>query len=356
MDTLHDDLQDGATRRVRLAIIGCGAVTRLFHVGAAVAAGLEVVALVDADRERAQSLAESHGVGEIATDVDGIGVDFDAAIVATPSHLHASIAMGLLERGIHVLVEKPMAIDRASAVALIETAERAGSQVHVGQMHRFFDHNRIVRDLLAAGVLGSITGFSMQLGMVAAWTTATSYATDRRQAGGGVLIDLGSHLLDLVRWWFGTTQLVSYRDDARGGVEAECEIDVLVGGDSGDVRGTLSISRLRSIGSRVCVWGTEQWLESDIGPGHVRLFPSGGSIPDRAAAPRVLGSANPGYRDAFIRQLEAFAASVRGSAAPAVPARDVLPTLELILRCYQSRLPLVAPWEIDDHEPGLGAR
>lgn len=356
MDAIHAELNGGATRRVRLAIIGCGAVTRLFHVGAAAAAGLEVVALVDADRERARGLAESHEIGAIATDVDGIGVAFDAAIVATPSHLHAPISMGLLERGIHVLVEKPMAIDRSSAVALVETAERVGSQLHVGQMHRFFDHNRIVRDLLADGALGSITDFSMQLGMVAAWTTATSYATDRRQAGGGILIDLGSHLLDLVHWWFGTTQLVSYRDDARGGVEAECEIEVLVGGESSDVRGTLSISKLRSIGNRVCISGTDQWLESDIGPGHVRLFPSGGSTRNRAAEPQVLGSANPAYRDAFIRQLEAFAASVRGVAAPAVPAREVLPTLELIIRCYESRLPLVAPWEIDHDESGVGIR
>jgi predicted dehydrogenase len=338
---------------VRVVIVGCGAVTRLFHLGAAKAAGLEVVALVDANLERARHMAAAHNIGIVATIIDDVRVEFDAAIVATPSFLHAPMSIALLERGVHVLVKKPMAIDLPSAVALLETAERTGSQLHVGQMHRFFDHNRIVHDLLANRSLGSITDFSMRLGMVEAWTTATSYPTDRRQAGGGVLIDLGSHLLDLVTWWFGAAKLLSYRDDARGGVEAECEIEVQVGGD---IRGTISISRLRPIRSGVRIAGTAQYLESDIGPGHVRLFPIAGSAYDRASQPQVLGPKNPEYRDAFIRQLEAFRASVQGTSAPVVPGRDVLPTLELILQCYESRSPLLAPWEIDHDAPGVGAQ
>ncbi len=334
-------------RPVRLLIVGCGAVTQRFHIGAAAAAGLEVVALVDSDLERAQGLAASHGIGAVASRIDDINAAFDAAIVATPSFLHAPLSIALLERGVHVLVEKPLAIDRASALALVDAADRSSAQLHVGQMHRFFEQNQIVRDLLAGGALGSIRGFSVRLGMVEAWTTATSYATDRQQAGGGVLMDLGSHLLDLVHWWFGSTRLVSYRDDAHGGVEAECEVEVRVGGETSEVFGTLSISRLRSMRNVIRITGTEQWLESDIGPGQVRLYAGISSTHEGAADPLVLGASNPAYRDAFVRQLQAFADAVQGSTDPSVPGRDVLPTLELILQCYQSRGALIAPWDVD---------
>lgn len=306
---------------------------------------MNVVALVDADIARAQRLAETHGVGTIATDVAHVSVGFDAAIVATPSFLHAPMAMALVERGIHVLVEKPIATDLRSAVELVEAAERVGTHLHVGQMHRFFDNSRIVRELVHGHALGAITEFSLQLGMVAAWTTVTSYATERQQAGGGVLIDLGSHALDLVHWWFGTTLLRAYRDDARGGVEAECQIEVLVNTAWGLVPGIVVISRLRSLRNSVRITGADQILDGDIGPGHVRLFPSAALQGAQTAEPQVLGSPNPRYMDAFVRQLEAFVAALNGREVSAVGGRTVLPTLELILQCYSRRQALIAPWE-----------
>ncbi len=324
---------------IRLAIIGCGAITERFHLPAAKSAGFEVVALVDPDTERARRLAAAHEVAEALSDVAELRSAIDAAIVAAPSALHAPIARDLVRRGVHCLVEKPLATTTADATVLIAAAHEAGVQLHAGLMHRYFEQNRLVHDLVATGALGEIRRFSVELGMVEEWSPVSAYAVERSLSGGGVLIDLGSHLLDLLSWWLGPMRVVSCRDDQRGGVEAECLLHL----EAGTVRavpGTVAISRLRTLRNTARVEGEVLTLETDVGPGALRMEVAGRRYEsvDTALPPQR-------YKDAFVLQLEAFAAALRGEAPAFVPAAVALPTIELIEACYAVRRPLHCTWE-----------
>src|SRR5262249_35614124 len=96
---------------VRVALIGCGAIAESMHLP--ILAGHEeirLVALVDRNLERARQLAEGYAVAQVVADAAELrGGEVDAAIIATPPFHHAPCALALMERGIHVLVEKPMA-------------------------------------------------------------------------------------------------------------------------------------------------------------------------------------------------------------------------------------------------------
>jgi predicted dehydrogenase len=202
---------------VRVAIVGCGAVTEKFYLPALARSPLlRIAALVDVSLARAERLAPA-GQGILITgDYRDVVASAEAAVVALPNHLHAPVTMDLLRSGIHVLVEKPMALRVQDCDAMISAAEEAHVVLSVGHMRRFYGSCRFVADALAAGQLGRILGFDLRDGGVFSWPLASDYLLRRDAAGGGVLMDLGVHDLDLLMWWLGDYESVVYRDDSVG--------------------------------------------------------------------------------------------------------------------------------------------
>ncbi len=212
---------------LRLALIGCGAITTLQHLPALRRIdSAEVVAVVDQDLERARATARQFGVPHAAARLADVEPTLDAVLVATPNHLHAPIALEALRRGLDVLVEKPMALDLAEAQAMVAEARARGRVLAVGLEFRFAPGNQAIRDLLAAGTLGRLERFELRQGVIPRWPFASDYVLRRETAGGGVLFDYGAHLLDLLFYWLGEPSSVRYRDDARGGLESNAEVEL----------------------------------------------------------------------------------------------------------------------------------
>jgi UDP-N-acetylglucosamine 3-dehydrogenase len=141
--------------KVRLAVVGCGAVAQIHHLPAIVASSrVEAAVLVDADEKRARALAERFGVPEVATDVASLPGTVDAAVIALPNSLHAPVSIELLRRGVHVLVEKPMAVSVRECDEMIDAAKTGRAVLAVGLDFRFFEASRFVRDQLRDGLLG----------------------------------------------------------------------------------------------------------------------------------------------------------------------------------------------------------
>src|SRR5262245_15091863 len=115
-------------RPLSLAVVGCGAIAEFAHLPAAAGLdGLRVTALVDRDLGRAEALARRHGVPQAAAEPAQLDARPDAALVALPHHLHGPVSREFLRQGVHVLVEKPMALRLAECDAMIEAAEAAGA-------------------------------------------------------------------------------------------------------------------------------------------------------------------------------------------------------------------------------------
>jgi predicted dehydrogenase len=332
-------------RKLRLAVVGCGAVAAIHHLPAlSLSRSAEAVVLVDADIGRARNLAARFGVPETATDIRSLPGRVDAAIVALPNSLHAPVSIELLRQGVHVLVEKPMALNVRECDEIIAAAEASGAVLAVGLEFRFFDFTLLVRNLLREGLLGKIRRFEMHLGVIPRWPFATDFLLKKETAGGGVLADLGVHVLDVLLWWLGDWADVEYRDDAQGGLESDCEL--LLGLRSG-VSGTVEISRTHNLSNTCLFEGERANLEVGIWDPdpQIRLLLEDREVDLSGRARRQEGSAIT-FLDAFVRQIDDFAAAVRDRREPRVPGREGRRIQTLIEACYARRKFLEMPWSI----------
>jgi predicted dehydrogenase len=331
-----------AGRKLKLAIIGCGAVARTNHLPAALAsAQLEPVALVDAVASRAEKLAVENRVPHAFDDYRRVIGLADAAVVAVPNHLHAPVAVELLHHGLHVLVEKPMGLNTAECDAIIAAARASGAALAVGLEFRYFTDSQFIKDFLAAGLLGPITSFDLRLGMVFNWPLASDYLLHKETAGGGVLMDFGAHVLDLVLWWLGDYAKVRYADDSRGGVEANCSMDLEM---TSGALGVVELSRTRTLRNSFIVTGERGRLEVALWTDDplVRLGLHGGRA---TLAGRIEQKSDVmSCEDAINAELEDFAAAIRELRAPRVNGSEARKSIALIQACYENRRSLKLPW------------
>jgi len=331
--------------KLRLAVIGCGAVARIHHLPAiTLSERVEAAVLVDADAQRAKALADQFGVPAVATDYRDLAGRVDAAVVALPNSLHAPVSIDLLRRGVHVLVEKPMAMTVRECDEMIAAAEDGHATLAVGLDFRFFEGSRFVRDLFRDGLLGEIRRFDMRQGVIPRWPFATDFLLKKETAGGGVLADFGVHVLDLLLWWMGDWADVEYWADAQGGVESDCEMRLTM---RSGATGTVEISRTRNLRNTCVFEGERATLEVgvwDPDP-EIKLILGGSEVVLSGRARRKAGSAL-NFTDVFIRQIDDFAAAIRERRKPFVPGREGRRSQELIEECYARRRFLELPWSV----------
>ena len=345
---------------VDIAIVGCGAIVEQQHLPSlarlAAAGHCRVTTLVERDQTRAERLAQRFGIPEILTDYRDLlaptsgAPHVDAAVVGLPNHLHAPIGIDLLEAGLHVLIEKPVANTVADCDAMIAAAERAGVTLAVGHMRRFAHAGRFAKWAIDSGLLGQITSFDIQNGFVYAWPVTTDYLWHKEKAGGGVLIDLGVHTLDQMLWWLGDVQSFTYYDDNYGGVEADCKLEVAL--ESG-AKGVVQISRTRDLRETAIIRGERAELEVGLVSNTVSLCFYEASLAHRMGitghADPVEGSWLPASVEQKVADLVAaehmdFIEAIQIGRPPAVSGAEARRSLALVEACYATRHLWKLPW------------
>lgn len=327
---------------VKLAVIGCGAMARNIHMPViALSDHIELTVLVDKFLPRARELADEYDVPTVVDDYQEIMDKADAAIVALPNYLHAPVTLDLLRSGMHVLVEKPMALKTGACDEMIKAANNPGAILAVGLVRRFYESSQFVKQMIGSGLLGNIFNFDFQEGTVFSWPVASDFMFRKEAAGGGVLTDIGVHVLDLLLWWLGDYGGVEYYDDAMGGVEADCRLHLrLQCGASGIVE----LSRTRNLRNTCIICGERGTLEvgNDFNP-VVRLKTRSQDV---ALTGHVMrgSAADKSIRDAFRRQLDDFVNAILYHREPFIPGQEGRRAVELIETCYAVRQPLKQPW------------
>ena len=335
-------------RDLRIAIVGCGAVSELIgHVPALSALGLRPAALVDPNSARTEVVAAVAGPGPEIKRAERVRFIFDsvdAAIVAVPHHLHESLCTQLLARGIHLLIEKPLAPTIAGCRTILAAARASGALCAVGLNRRFLHAARWAKRVIDAGALGAVRRFDVRHGHIYSWPVASSFFFIREAAGGGVLVDAGAHMLDLARWWLGPVSGLAYRDDDHGGVEADCEVGVRL---ACGAEGFFELSRTRELRNTAILEGDAARLEIGLDRNILHAEPA--SLLD-LRFDGLTGRSLPGQRfqDLFRAQLANWLAAIAGREELLAPAEDGLHAVALIERCYavgtqELELPWLAP-------------
>lgn len=315
---------------IRLGIIGCGAVVEQGHLPACARSdSFRVTILVDSSQSQAERLAGQYGVPRVATDYRLISDEVDAVIVATPPHLHREQAGFFLERGIHVLCEKPLAstVKECEELVRLQEANR-GAKLAVAHVRRFFFYAQTMKSLLDSGAIGEATQFLADEGAQYNWPARTDFAFRRALSSGGVVLDLGLHLLDLAVWLLGPTSVIRYGDDALGGLESNAEIRLaFANGASGRIR----LSRTCERTNHLAIMGTHGWAQADV------YTPDRVVVQERNAAHPQTRRAVQGqsHIPAFDSQLANFARAITLDQAPAVSVLDGLTALQLVEECFR---------------------
>ena len=191
-------------RNVKVGIIGCGGIANGKHMPALAAIeGCEMVAFCDIIVERAQAAAEKFGVegAKVYEDYKELLKDesIEVVHVCTPNRSHSFITVDALEAGKHVMCEKPMAINSAEAQKMLDAAARTGNKLTIGYQNRYRDDSLYLKDEAKAGVFGEIyyaKATAIRRRAVPNW----GVFLNEYEQGGGPLIDIGTHALDLTLW------------------------------------------------------------------------------------------------------------------------------------------------------------
>jgi predicted dehydrogenase len=235
-----------------------------------------------------------------------------------------------------------MALTAEECDRMMETAGKTGSTLAVGLLRRMYASSQLVKKLLEKGVLGKIRQFEYREGFVYDWNVTSDFMF-RKETGGGVLADSGSHVLDLLLWWLGNYKTVEYHDDARGGVGADCEIYLEM--QSG-AKGIVELSRTRKLRNTCLICGDYGILEvgtSLNSPVRLAINDSDVSLQGQAWS---CGRADHSMKELFARQLDDFVEAIRARREPSVSGSEGKKAVELIENCHAAQRCLEFPWDV----------
>jgi len=344
---------------VRTALIGYGLAGSVFHAPLIDhTAGMELSAIVTGNAERQAAAQQAYPSAKIAASADQIWEDasgFDLVVVATPNDTHAPLAKAAMKRGLAVVVDKPFAISVAQAEELIAVRQESGALLSVFQNRRWDSDFLTVKELIETDRVGTVTRIESRHERFRPQPKPGGWReTTGAEAGGGLLFDLGSHLIDQVICLFGDPiSVYAEVKIRRAGVRSDDDTFVALQFANG-VCAHLWVSLLAKVpGPRFRLMGTsgiyekygldpqEEALTSGLRPGHqlwgVEAPQNWGKLTSTIGDLEFSGTiaSKPGCYEQFYAQMRDAITS--GADVP-VPAEDALKSLRIIEAARQSSL------------------
>ena len=329
-------------RSAKIVISGCGAVTEIYYSEALARLRSEgcagVVGLFDPDRTRAAKLVQlfpgSVGVAEFNQLFD---LKPDLMIVASPPAYHMAQVIASLKCGVSVLCEKPLAATLADGSFMAAAASSTGTLLAVGMVRRLFPATRAIKELLMSDVIGELHQIQIFEGDQFRWPVESPTYFQHPQCGGGVLLDIGVHVLDLLTWWLGDVEPLTCEDDAMGGIEANVRLTFRSKAALGEVR----LSRDWYRPNQYAIRGSK---------GSIRWCP--GQENELALSFDALGNyvvryssqTNSTFIGSLAQQIRNVVSAIQGEPASYVAGQDALIALRLIDDFYRRRSCASMPW------------
>src|SRR5437899_5921558 len=308
-----------AQRSLRIGVIGAG-VMGSNH--ARVLAGLRNIPLVGvvdplpAHRTRAADLTNCRTFASLD---ELIAEDVDAVTVAAPTHLHHEIALACIARGIHILVEKPIASSVEEGRDIVAAARRAGVTLMVGHVERFNPTVEAIKDAISDEDILSI-----------AITRVGPFPP--RMSNVGVVIDLAVHDIDLIRW-FTESDIAEVQPQLSNAVAEREDIALLQFRTASGVLAHINTNWLTPFKARnVTIATRNKYIMGDLLTRQVtECF---GFQPDGSYSMRHL---SVGHAEPLRAELQAFVTAIRDGKEPAVTGDQGVASLEIAIRCLESR-------------------
>lgn len=200
--------------KFKVAVVGLGSIAQIVHLPILKKMDeIDLTAVCDVDESKANVLTKKFNIPRWYEQVDNMieKEELDAVHICANSHYHFPMSYLALQNDINVFVEKPIALKADDALRLAKLAEEKNLTVMVGMQNRFRDDVQILREFIEKDELGEI--FYIKAGWLKKWDRGSlrDWQTKKQQAGGGVMIDLGSQLIDLAMFLTGLPKIKSVR-------------------------------------------------------------------------------------------------------------------------------------------------
>jgi len=322
--------------KIKLGIIGCGAIAER-HLQVLQKKDIQLVVAVDANETTAKQIKEKYRFESFTTDYRKIYNQVNAIVNCLPNFLHAPVSIDFLKQGINVLCEKPMALNENEAKMMISAAKETGALLAAANVRRFYWSSKEIKKIITEKSLGEILEVDAEEGSVFNWKSKSGFFFDKKKAGGGVLLDMGSHLLDLILWFLDDyPETISYKDDNFGGVEADAELEMSFNRDR---KVSVKISRLRNLRNinRIKLTKGEILFRPDECN---KIF----TVNSDGIGTFVEAPINKGEIKYFEDMMDNFLKSISDGQTLFIDPNDVLPSIRLIDLCYSNQKSFEIPW------------
>ncbi len=315
------------SEKLRFGMIGAGAIAQAYAQAFATSSEAEFVAVADVVPSAGQTMAEAYGCKPFTSyRAMANAVKLDAVIVCTPPVVHPEICVYFLQRKIPVLCEKPLSTNGASARAILQTAKNAGVKFTMASKFRYVEDVIKAKAIVTAGLLGEIVlfenAFTSRVDMSTRWNARPEIS------GGGVLIDNGTHSVDLVRYFLGPVADVQVVEGKRSqGLSVEDTVRIFVRSTTG-VLGSIDLS-----------WSINKEQDS-----YINIYGSQGTLwigwkesKYRQSGARDWVVFGKGYNkvQAFRSNIDNFARAIRGEEALLISADEALASVDVIEAAYK---------------------
>jgi predicted dehydrogenase len=322
--------------KINLGVIGLGFIGKVHLRNCLNLKSVRVVAAADTSK-KALNYAKAFGVKQLFTDYRELLKlkDLDAVIVSLPTHLHGECAISAMDEGKHVFLEKPLARNPEEGKNIVLAARRNGVKFMVGYPLRFIPEFINLKKEVESGVLGDIqTVHAVNVAAGPFFHRAESatprpvpeWWLNKDLAGGGVLMDLGSHMINLTRWFFGKVREIKAYLGYRYNLDIE-DHAICIANFEGGTTAIINVgwfSQAARIG--IELYGTV---------GHYSFFQ--GSQSKVATAVKLILGRTPKPFAPYLKELSYFIQSIKYDFSI---GDDALKDLEIIDRAYRNRIEL----------------
>jgi UDP-N-acetylglucosamine 3-dehydrogenase len=311
--------KNGADDLLRVGVVGVGVMGSNHARVLTDLPGVKLVGVADPDRKQRDFVCGVLGCAGVG-DLDGLlETGVDAVTIAAPTHLHRDLAMKCIQRGIHVLVEKPIASSVEEGQAIIAGARKAGVTLMVGHVERFNPAVEAIKEAIRDEDILSIA--ITRVGPI-----------PPRMSNVGVVIDLAVHDIDLIRW-FTDSEIVEVQPQLASAIAEREDIALLQFRTASGVLAHINTNWITPFKARSATVATRnKYIMGDLLTRQVtECF---GFQPDGSYSMRHL---SVGHAEPLRAELQAFIGAIRGGKRPAVTGEEGVAALEIAIRCLQDR-------------------
>ena len=343
------------SKKIKIGIIGTGSISNQHIQGYLKNPNVELYAFCDIVEERVKMMAEKYGVKKVFTDMNDMLKleELDAVSVCTWNSAHAPCAIAALNAGKHVLCEKPMAVSAEDARAMKEAAEKNGKLLMIGFVRRYGNDCDILKKFIETDYFGEI--YYAKATYIRRYGNPGGWFGEKARSGGGPLIDLGVHVIDLVRYLLGNPKPVSVygatfkKLNDRGNIKGKTRYRSASATDHDicDVE-DLATAMVRFDNGAVLAIETSYSLNTKLKEGKVELFGTKGGakidpelelyteINDYQADVNLDAETTLDIEKAFTAEMDAFVSCIMNGTPCKSPAQDGIDIMTILEAIYQS--------------------